>query len=669
MRQWFPVRDARGEARVLVQRFAAELGEDARPWVIEGVDPPWVALEVSGALKASALGYRPRLTIIQRDGAEFLHGAALADLAPVLERAGLELLIGPEAGRRLGSALMSRLDGQVVGPVFAQARAPVQPSVPAVVRGAADAQRKRLDELRVLVREAYEGRDPAWWAARFDEGLRSASADPLRVLIPTCRYSTFIRHASEDLARALEGRGLRARVLVERDDSTRFSPGAYLEAFHAFRPDLVVLINYPRASLDPGLMPRDVPMVCWVQDAMGHLFDPKVAQAQGPLDFVVGHLHGEMFKSLGYPLERARALPVPADDAKFFEAARESVRDEDACEMLCVTHHSETPEAMHERLAAALRASGADPRVPALVEAIRPHLEPLALRAGAENHHTALRRLIVDTARERLGAEPAPKLVESLLRQYALPLFDRIFRHQALHWAAHVGRRRGWRLRLCGRGWGEHPTLREFAGPAVEHGESLRRAYRAARVNLHLCATTLTHQRVLECALSGGFTACRFFRDALGQMNLRAQAACLRAGPARGVIDGMLDFDPASTSEGMLYMAQSQRLGLTDRPWVRVKPSRREGIEHFGALTPAWLDAHALLGDLAGVTFHDEASLETLVDRAISTPAWRENVRRGVAARVRAGFTTSACAASMLDLVRQGLAREAGRRQASEAAA
>ncbi|MCC6285565.1 MAG: hypothetical protein IT439_09750 [Phycisphaerales bacterium] len=668
MLTWFPLRDARAEAKHLAERFAKEMGEDARPWIIEGVDPPWIALEVARALKRTGLGYTPRLTIVQCAEAEFLDGCALADIAPALERDSAEVFIGPDASRRLGKALQARRDGQIVGPVYSQARAGTRPAVQDVLRSAAEGQRARVDELQVLVREAYAGRDAAWWSARFEAGLRRAGAEPLRVLIPTCRYSTFIRHASEDLASALERRGLRARVLMERDDATRFASGAYLEAFHAFRPDLVVLINYPRASLDPGIVPGEVPMVCWVQDAMGHLFDPKVARAQGPLDFVVGHLHVEMFKSLGYPPDRARALPVPADEEKFCEEPGDPA-PADVCDMLCVTHHSETPDAMHDRLAAGFRGAGIDARVSRLVETLRPKLGPLALRAHTDNHHTALRRTIVETAREALGAEPSAKMVESLLRQYALPLFDRVFRHQALHWASRLAQRRGWSLRLAGRGWSEHPTLGAFAVPAVEHGPSLRRAYRGARVNLHLCATSLTHQRVLECALSGGFTACRFFRDALGQMNLRAQSASLHAGPPRGVIDGMLDFDPAMTPEGMLYMAQSQRLGLTDRPWVRVKPSRREGIEHFGALTPAWLDAHTLLGDLAAVTFWDEPSLEALMERAIERPAWRENVRAGVARRVRSGFTTDACAGAMLDLVAECLAREARRRPASEAAA
>src|SRR5262249_44056160 len=131
--------------------------------------------------------------------------------------------------------------------------------------------------LAAEVAAAYVGRDRAWWAARF--------AGPLKVLVPTSRFSTYIQHASRDLVSALRRAGHRAELLIQPDDSSLIWSVGYLRALRDFEPDLILSINSPRVSMGAWI-PHNLPLVCWIQDAMPHQFDGAVGAAHGRFDFL-----------------------------------------------------------------------------------------------------------------------------------------------------------------------------------------------------------------------------------------------------------------------------------------------------------------------------------------------------------------------------------------------
>ena len=70
--------------------------------------------------------------------------------------------------------------------------------------------------------------------------------------------------------------------------------------------------------------------------------------------------------------------------------------------------------------------------------------------------------------------------------------------------AREICRRHGLRLRLFGRGWERHESLAAYAAGDAAPGEDLRRAYATPACHLHASLCTNAHQRVFECALSGG---------------------------------------------------------------------------------------------------------------------------------------------------------------------
>ncbi len=503
---WTGFHDMVGAAAQFAQAHIVGPGYDYHPpYVIEGIDPPWLLLRVLEHTPPTINGYRPRITVLQADPLEALDGLSLADLSDAIRDPRVLLFIGAGAADRFDADLRGRFTAQIQGPFVGLPgiRARMRPRADQVLHAAQRDQQAAVDAANERVGAIYAARDAPWWDRRYAEALEG-SGPPLRVLIPTTRYSTYIRHASRDLADAFAAMGALAEVVIEPDDSTRFSALAYLESLERFRPDLVVLVNYTRANTG-DLFPPQLPFVCWLQDAMWHQFDETVGARQARMDFLVGHVFRELLDRFGYPRRNTFLMPVAVSTRKFHDGPMDdALRRRHACEIAYVGHQSETPEAQRERL---LEELSTRPEIRRCVESMYPAIREVAAHPDRTRPGQAL-RAIVEEALAAAGAHD-PRLAVHLARIWVLPMADRLLRHASLHWAADVADRRGWRFRIYGRGWESHPRLARYACGELVHGEELRASYRAAAAHLHLTINTIWHQRLIECALSGGLPLCR----------------------------------------------------------------------------------------------------------------------------------------------------------------
>lgn len=653
---WLGLADQRAAAASFADHnLAFKPGDMPGPFTIEGIDPPWVLERLLAATPPQPIGYAPRISILQADPRELLDGLAHSDLASHLAHTRVELFVGPDAGAVFERTIASRVGLVNAGPciVTTGVRARTAPPADAVVSRALAARAEAIESARTRLDAIYGPRDLAWWRDRFRAAL-SGNGEPLRVLIPTCRYTTFVQHASRDLAGAFERMGLRAEILIEPDDSSRLSATGYLHAIERSRPDLVVLANYTRTLLGTHL-PANLPWITWIQDGMQHLFDSKVGRAMGPLDFAAGHIFPELVRDFGYAPDRCMPVPVVADTAKFHPAPVDhALARKASCDVAYVSHHSETPGDMHDRL---IRDGAVDRAAVPMLTRIRDAIEA----AVASDLSTPIQRTIAAVVARELramcGDRPDPALRASVLRQYALPMAERVARHRALQWTSAICARRKWSFRLYGNGWERHPTLAAHAAGPLEHGESLRASYQAARCHLHVSITAPVHQRVMECALSGGLPVVRLHRDALGAPYLRACLAALRRErPHRADHpDNWRGWNVADHPELMALTALTQRLGLPAADAVHCNPVWAEQADAMELSLPIELDPAWLLVDAAAVGFWDESSLERVLDRAITNAPWREAHARAIAARVRSRLTHDVLAARLVALVARSL--------------
>ena len=645
--------DQRAVASRFVRAHLGELPLFPRPLAIEGIDPPWVFLECVERLGANALGYAPTITLLQTDELEFIDGLSVRDMRTELASPRVRVFVGSDASARFEHDALERMDEVVIGGIvpLGCVRARLTPGVPEVQSRVARAQQSETDRLESLVRARYAGRDRAWWAERF-----ARAGEPLRVLVPTSRYSTFIRHAAADLARAFERAGWRAEVVMEAANDRRLSRAAYLRVIERLAPDLVVMINYARGQADLPI-PDELPWVTWFQDSLPHQF--RGGAAPGPLDFAIGHVHREI---PGRDAARTRSFPVVASTEKFHPRPSPDAASL-ACELALVSHHSETPEELHDRC---VREDG-DDRTREILDALRPEVHRLAADPMAGSLQGALERATREVIRGVAGEGATPALETYIYRHYALRLADRALRHRTLGWAADLCERRGWRLAIFGRGWERHERFARFARGGLAHGEPLRACYQGARAHLHVSAMTLVHQRVMECALSGGLPICRLTFDALSEGGgFAKRAALLSDARPRTDENGRTGYRLGECAELLAEASQRRALGLDWPDVVWITPEQRASLLRSDHPAATGMHARWLLGDLSRVCFRTPEELESVLERAVRDDVWRRETSASIAGRVRDRASHDALVKQIVGLVRTGLA--AGRSHADEAA-
>ena len=637
---WAGLGDYRGTASKIASEQVARAAASADGFVIEGVDPPWLLQEVARVAARDKTGFWPRLMIVQADVMEFLNGLAHTDLRSLLGEERTEAFIGAEATRRLGDTMAARLDRKFVGLMLTAPglKTRCEPSVAGVLHGVDSRRNGEHERLAARAATLYAGRDAAWWAARFASA--GAGGPPLRVLIPSCRYTTYVQHSARDLAAAFTKAGCEARLLIEPDDSSRFSSLSYLGPLCEWQPDLVVLINYTRRNIGEWI-PGNVPLVCWIQDAMPHQFNQALGERQTRFDFLAGHVYEELVRRFGFPRERSMHVPVVASCDKFHaEPVDAGLRRRMECEIALVSHHSETPELMHDRL---VNEAGRGSLLHQVIDEVRPKVLELAQDPLKGPVHATLEKAAREAIRKHSGREPDARVLTLVHKSYCLPMADRVLRHQTLAWAAELAEERGWRLHVYGRGWESHPRFAAFARGELAHGEELRAAYQAASVHLHASINTLAHQRVMECALSGGLPLCRLIFEVLRPAQVAAtRAALLRVDPTV--------CDPETRRHGYFisdhpecagFTGLCQRLGRPTEPfwWVEDKflaafRNDRSALQDALADPSAWL-----LGDFGETSFACKERLGELLARALASPSWRAGWSAAIAGRVRERFT------------------------------
>jgi len=565
---------------------AAKLSPDRQPE--EHLPPLLIAglsslVLLNGMLRSTrplANGYTPRIIAVEPDQARADRALACETLAASDDEpdpaARILLLTGPGALSRLEQFLNDHIECALPRQVIVEReeREDLAAQTRSILDRCTRYQSEECDRAAATIERSTQSAD--------DCIERIRRGQQLRVLIPVSRHSSFVRHSASDIVEALRALGHHPALLTEPDAHSIHSRLAYLRAYADTNPDLVLLINHPRWRLGSAI-PNRAPSLCWVQDAMPHLFEDSSPQ-HGPNDFLTGYHFPELTERYGYRADRIIEATLPVSAAKFHDAPVEpSLVDRFDCEVAFATRQSETPQHMVSRLEHQAGCGTANANM------IRNAFDLIESRF-ADEEPLFIRRELDQIARESLAAagHPAddPITIDRTVRLVVLPLADRILRHRVVDWAAHICDRRGWRFALYGSGWDHHPTLSSFARGELEHGEHLRAAYRCALVHLSASAHSLVHQRSVECLLSGGRMLCyRRYTDLLERRWQLIAHLAQSAKPDARESDGSPLYRSASFPEVAVHLQRWQRFGF-DEPQQRGDALRIDAryFDHFRAL-------------------------------------------------------------------------------------
>lgn len=467
--------------------------------VVVGLDDHEQLNELIQSRPALDYGYTPPIYLMEPD----LHKARDAALTLGLgEDNRFSGFFGPNAGREFIASLASRLD-EIVVPTQVQSCGNHDPHlkrwVEQELNNLRDEQRRRVHSRKQVIASRASHRDHVYWAHRF-QSIREG--EPARILIVTTRFSTYMQHASKDLGEALKRMGHQVTILEEPDAYTMMSPQISIKAHLDVDPDIVITTNYPRATR-PELFPQGCVNVCWIQDAMPHLFNSMPKEVSS-LDFIIGYLYPGAAATRVYPADQQLSLPMPVSELKFHPGpVSDALRENYSCDIAYISHQSKPVDELCQDLS----------------DFVAPEHHPLldkvfrwAKSVVDQYEHTIFNLHIgtfVEEFRDEIASLGNPEGGQLLWHQFAYPLLERMLRHQMLEWAKDIAQHNDLRFRVYGRGWDRHPTLAAHAHPEIPHGEALRASYQCAKVQLHASSQGVRHQRQYECAFSGGLMLSR----------------------------------------------------------------------------------------------------------------------------------------------------------------
>ena len=501
-RIWVPAALDFANQSEALQGQEAWKGTVLAPFLVEGVGMGWLLPRLHAATQRTYLAYSPAIFVVEPNLRALAVALRLHDWTEVLADERVYVFGGPH-GWEQWRELMGR-DNMLATPPAAMTLMAWPGSPPGrgeQVRQEVAGERERKEkEVIEVVTSTYGPRDLAWWSRRYAAG----AGDPLRVLVVTSRFTTFLQHSARDLQAAFERAGWRTRLLIEPHDHALLSRKTYMEAFAEYRPDLAIIIDHHRQEY-ADRFPRNVPYVCWVQDDLPPLFEATVGPRMHEFDFTIGYGLARCVLRGGYPRSRFMPCRMAVDMAKFAPRPGEGPDESLRCDVAFVSNHSEPPEALHDRL----RAKSGHPQLAALMDAFYEQTRPL-MTSPRFNAGFNLDELWRQVEAETGLSLPAGPVRDRLMSIYIRPLADRTIRHATLTWIADWAEATGRTLHLYGRGWEQHGRFKRYAHGEAAHGEHMARIARNAAINLHAGSSLALHQRVLETLAAGGFVMVRF---------------------------------------------------------------------------------------------------------------------------------------------------------------
>lgn len=346
-----------------------------------------------------------------------------------------------------------------------------------IARGFEDVERERTARGHAAL-ASTRARDDLQWPTRVLAKLRSDQ--PLRVWVWTSIHTTVLQHVARGLAQGFSELGHTAELLVESDPREQLEAPEVASSLAAFDPDLAVFIDHARPEYG-SLLPRTLPVACWILDELPLLADTRVVGQLGAFDlaFAWSRPLTDDYLRRGYP--HCEQLPFAVDPATYGRPA-----DAPAEDSVAYATHLSFP------------------------------YEP----AYAPGLYRELERRMMAMADVPSGIEPLAPLLDETVGALGIRVPSeerRDLSYQCLMVARHVDRVRvadrmlaaGIPVALYGRGWAEIERFAPYARGLVEPGDALRRMYQRHKVVLHINTRCNLHPRVLEAAAAGAFVLAR----------------------------------------------------------------------------------------------------------------------------------------------------------------
>ncbi len=314
-----------------------------------------------------------------------------------------------------------------------------------------------------------------------------------RLLVPSCSWSTVIQYSIRDTCRAFQQAGWDTLVV---DGPAMVTSYHLIQSIYEFKPDLFLYIDHLRQELS-DLVPDELLVVSWVQDAMPAINNPEAARIWNAAaekrnrDLIVGYV--TQLPEFGYLENRLYPLGMIVDPEQFkLRELSDAQRKRFECDVCFASNCGlPTDQLVKERLRGLFAEHGLSE-----TQLMEFHDRLWTLYRSGETV-TSYPQLVEVL---QLNLDPLSETVQLLFWR----LNDIIYRHVVIEWLDDYAQEHpDFRLHLYGRDWEQHPRFAKYACGILAHGEELSAAFQSARFCLHLNAGEGTHQRLDEIIASG----------------------------------------------------------------------------------------------------------------------------------------------------------------------
>lgn len=610
------------------------------PYIVYADHLGMLFAKVFAATDRLFMTYSPRIYFLQPDAADLGLVLHTADDIAALCHPRTSIFAGADCVQQFEAHLAAHLDQRLpelcVKPPLTDTAGAEKLIVPALDRAAQVFGRHTSAAVKGL-RDFYDARSPADWAARFRDGR------PLRILGMTSRFTTVLQYAMRDLKDAFERLGHSFDILIEpTDHDLPTAPGTAQDILR-LKPDLMIVIDHLRREY-AEIVPQGMPYVCWIQDLLPNLMSREAGRGVGEMEFYVAPSLYQFVHDYEYPAGRGMPWTMVTNDRLYSaEPYAAEALAAHRCDFSYVSNQSQTPQSFHELV----RASQArDANGLRLIDGLYEVITADAA-AGGPNFPRPAMRILADATQATGVNATSPEVEDRLARRYIHPLCELLFRQKSLEWVADYCDRTGRRLNIYGNGWDAHPRFRTYHRGVAANGEELRAIYQASTVNLQIISTGAIHQRLLDGLAAGGFF---LIRSCPIDLLHRACEQFLAAANAEGFKPGV-EYNTAEVPAvaGALHGLAGWR-GIEPGERICMAADEMDFFRGLGADDYRRI-AGAVFPHYGAVSFQSPVEFDRLADRYLADASARQAAAGPMRDVVRKRFTYDAFTKAVIDFI------------------
>ncbi|MGN7613675.1 glycosyltransferase family protein [Magnetococcales bacterium HHB-1] len=355
--------------------------------------------------------------------------------------------------------------------------------------------------------------------ARF---LAKKPEPPLKILVFTSIYTSFLQYCSADLLDGFKDLGCETYLMMENDNRALFSGNTLIQDLYHFKPDMVIMLDHFRWEF-PNL-PHQIPHITWIQDLLPNIVVEKEGQHLTKNDYIFSfsqkwiRQRDHIFHLPIYKDKTIHFLPIGLN-TKVYHPLKTVQKDID---LLYVSHlitddltfnpirKGELPSAGLITEEEAIEAGDFSPeeitRIYTHAIEVLDQLDYLHIHntiANTPENKTAFAKQILKKA--------GVKISTAGIRLFSAPIATRLTWDNTLALKAGLMRylkRHGIQIHLRGANWEQFPELASSAHGPVKSGAPLNELTNRAKIAIHNSGTSF-HMRALEILGSGTFLLAR----------------------------------------------------------------------------------------------------------------------------------------------------------------